>query len=147
MKIEEFWLCVKKGKKDECWPWLRGRTGLGYGQFCHDGIVEYAHRVAARLSGMKIEGVVVMHSCDNPPCCNPRHVGPATQQQNMHDKIKKGRANMPCGEHHHRTKVRQIDVDIIRALYAKGITQNELGKRYGMSRRGIGAIVNRETWK
>ena len=37
------------------------------------------------------EGMVVMHTCDNPGCCNPNHLILGTQRQNIEDCIAKGR--------------------------------------------------------
>jgi hypothetical protein len=44
--------------------------------------------------------MVVMHSCDNPPCCNPAHLSAGTVRDNALDMIAKGRANPPRGELH-----------------------------------------------
>jgi hypothetical protein len=35
--------------------------------------------------------MVVMHKCDNPPCCNPEHLCIGTQAQNLRDMRVKGR--------------------------------------------------------
>lgn len=35
--------------------------------------------------------MLVLHSCDNPPCCNERHLFLGTYKDNEQDKIRKGR--------------------------------------------------------
>jgi DNA-binding XRE family transcriptional regulator len=39
------------------------------------------------------EGMVIMHTCDEPSCINMDHLILGTQKDNMDDKIKKGRSN------------------------------------------------------
>ena len=71
------------------------KTPGGYGVKWHKGKTRLAHRVAyAVANGLDwadIEGVVLMHSCDNPPCINPKHLKPGTHQTNVADKMRKGR--------------------------------------------------------
>ena len=71
------------------------RTKGGYGQVYlkEFGKTVYAHRLAmARIYGWEaIEGFVVMHTCDNPPCVNPKHLRVGTQTANIHDALDKGR--------------------------------------------------------
>ena len=64
----------------------------------------------------------------------------------MLDKVSKGRANIPRGEAHPSAKVTYAQVIEIRRLYASGVGQRELGRRYGMSHKGIAAIVKNEVW-
>jgi hypothetical protein len=51
-----------------------------------------AHRMSYLLHnpGVVLEGIV-MHTCDNPACCNPDHLVQGTQYDNMHDMLAKGR--------------------------------------------------------
>lgn len=53
----------------------------------------------------------------------------------------------PRGERNWNTKITNKDVMEIRKLYADGNTQSVLAKQFGMTRSGIGNIVQRKTWK
>jgi hypothetical protein len=51
------------------------------------------HRLAWELANGPIpDGMQVLHKCDNPRCCNPDHLFLGTQQVNMADMARKGRA-------------------------------------------------------
>lgn len=89
---------VQQGSANECWPWLAGRIGSGYGQFNAGRDANgrqdtrYAHRVAFQLAtGIDPVRAVVMHSCDNPICCNPSHLKLGTQAENVADASRKGK--------------------------------------------------------
>ena len=87
---------VLSGADDACWPWLGTVDPDGYGYTTFEGKQRRAHRVAlARAKGLSmaaIEGLVVLHLCDNPPCCNPAHLLLGTQAENVADCHAKGRA-------------------------------------------------------
>jgi hypothetical protein len=96
-KRAHFWGRVDR-REGECWFWLGAKQVNGYG-LCAVGrrddgrqINEQTHRIAYRLThGTIPDGMYVLHSCDQPPCCNPEHLMLGTQLDNIHDAIHKGR--------------------------------------------------------
>lgn len=84
-----------------CWEWSGAKSAKGYGRikFYHGGRRRLAlpHRVVAYAIG-KLDDVFdqkrnqcVMHTCDNPKCCNPNHLVAGTWSENMKDCARKGR--------------------------------------------------------
>ena len=87
-----FWAKVDRRTPDECWPWTGKVNENGYGGTSFGGRHVLAHRLAYTLAvGPIPEGLGLMHSCDNPPCCNPAHLKPGTCMENVRDCIQKGR--------------------------------------------------------
>lgn len=94
-----FWSKVKMTGLDECWLWKPpSRDRHGYGRFKWNGRTLIAPRVAFALTeGEARVGLFVLHRCDNPPCCNPRHLFVGTARDNTQDMMKKGRGKFtPC---------------------------------------------------
>lgn len=89
-----FWSRVAiKTDPDACWEWQGRCARFGYGRMQFRGKTVAAHRIAWAISvgRMPRTGMVICHSCDNPPCCNPRHLREDTQQGNMQEMVAKGR--------------------------------------------------------
>lgn len=69
------------------------------------------------------DGIKVLHTCDNPPCVNPKHLFRGTQLDNMRDKIQKGRGVSPGatnpvkGSHHGNALLTEEQVKTIRKEY------------------------------
>lgn len=80
---------------DECWPWIGPVNKWGYGKAMRRGREQNASRIAWEFAkGQPApDGLHVLHTCDNPSCCNPAHLWLGTHQDNMADKMRKGRAN------------------------------------------------------
>lgn len=100
--VARFQSKVERGAPDVCWNWTAGTIRFGYGQLNagRDSTgrqdTRYAHRVAYQIAtGVDPAGVVVMHSCDNPKCCNPAHLSLGTQAENVQDATRKGHYGGP----------------------------------------------------
>jgi hypothetical protein len=82
---------------DGCILWTGYISEKGYGTiYQHTPVrkMRKAHQVSYELSvGPIPEGMVVMHTCDNPPCVNPKHLRLGTQLENVEDMRIKGRAS------------------------------------------------------
>lgn len=145
-KLEErLWekISIPKNMLSECWMWQGMKDRDGYGLFTVKGKKFRAHRIVHELvNGLLDEKEVVLHTCDNPSCCNPNHLKRGTQEENMQDKVNKGRARS-------RSNVLTKEaVLLIREMYAaKQATQEALSKIFEVTRENIVQIVNRKTWR
>lgn len=89
-----FWSHVdQSGDVDSCHEWQASRIDQGYGRVSWNGDLYLTHRVAWMLANDQIDlpTLDVLHNCDNPPCCNPRHLFLGTHSDNMQDMWDKGR--------------------------------------------------------
>lgn len=145
---DRFWPKVEKTEK--CWIWKAAISGSGYGNFSVGGKIFSAHRIAWELTyGSIPKEIFVLHSCDVQNCVRPDHLFLGTSKDNTQDMILKGRGNWsrpPRGEEHCRAKLTEENVFEIRELEGK-LLQKEIAEIYGVSRRNIGDICRRKTWK
>jgi hypothetical protein len=87
-----FWARVKM--TDNCWVWTgRSRNDAGYGEVFYKGKARLAHRVMWMETHDEPipPGILVCHTCDNPPCVNPDHLFLGTTLDNAQDMVAKGR--------------------------------------------------------
>jgi hypothetical protein len=149
-KIEDFWSHSKKIETG-CWIWQRTRDhgGDGYGRLSFmGGQLVSAHRLAWELTHGPIpDGLEVLHTCDTPPCINPDHLFLGTQLDNIADKVTKRRQVGPRGDRMWKAKLTWSVVAAIRAAFASGVTETELGKTYGVYTSTIERIVHKKTWR
>lgn len=151
MANERFW--EKVDRSGECWIWTGHTDKDGYGLFHNRSgkKATRAHRFSFELSNGPIpEGMLVLHSCDTPPCVRFTHLFLGTHLINMRDKLAKGRqgvcgpTNPLKGEFSPTAKLTDADVLIIRTRPA---SLTEMAIRFGVSRGSINDVVQRRTWR
>ena len=70
-------------RKGDCLIWVGALNNHGYGQVWDGGKVILAHRYAwEREHGQIQPGMLVDHTCHNPPCVEVAHLRPATVSEN-----------------------------------------------------------------
>lgn len=104
VEAQRFWAQVARRGPDECWLWTAKTTNVTV-----DGAGYRVHRIAYALEKKLPKGRLVLHTCSNWRCCNPRHL-----------RLGRGR---------HRLTEQQIAE--IRAL--KGQSLRTIARAYGVS--------------
>lgn len=132
----------------KCWVYKGSSDRSGYGYFGALG-QHFAHRVSyVVFKGPIPEGLLVLHKCDNPPCCNPDHLWVGTQLENQADMKAKDR--QAKGEDNGNSVITEETVLAIRKRFIKKRgrqTRTDLAKEFGMSRSQVSVIVSSEQWK
>jgi predicted DNA-binding protein YlxM (UPF0122 family) len=141
---------------EKCWEWngwvLKGAKP--YGQFTINGTVFQSHRVAYFLHYKKDPSTLhVLHKCDNHKCVNPNHLFLGTNNDNIQDKIKKGRYRSNKGKKwtteygnwkNCRSKLTESQYHEIINLYSTGdVSLRHLATLYNVSRPVIAKVVKR----
>lgn len=174
---DHFWERVDKRGVDECWSWTGGHDRDGYGRAFDGARTRPAHDVAWELStGKKLpRGKLVRHTCDNPPCCNPRHLLKGTHRDNFHDSLARGGKRIPYlhydvplhrrprgarnGTHTHPESVARGERNgssrltartvaaIRRTRRVTGLSYPKLGRRFRASTSQVYRIVQGVSWR
>lgn len=149
--LERFEAKFKNDPATGCWIWQAAKNEKGYGAFGvpqDDGTqkIVTAHRYAYETYvGPIPEGMCVLHKCDTPSCVCPAHLWIGTHQENMADKVAKGR--QARGETAGMAKLTEADVIAIRVLWDSGeLTQREIADMFEISQPAVSQIVNATRW-
>jgi hypothetical protein len=140
--LERFEAKVERIPFAGCWVWT-GASGRRYGRFWLDGDTILAHRASWRLFRGEIpRGSVVCHRCDNIFCVNPDHLFIGSHQDNVDDKVSKGRhaRGDTCGKSKLRTEQ-------VLEILASSLSQHALSLRFGVGETAVANIRHGRTWK
>lgn len=117
------------GDDTVCWEWTRPITGERP-YFTVRGEKLLAYRIVFNLVYGKLQDTdLVRHSCDNSICCNPKHLGKGSHEENMQDVRSRDRHGLPAHV-----------VRIIRKLLSENRAQAEIADLYGISVKTVSAI-------
>lgn len=151
---------IKVNQETDCWEW-QGHLTNGYAEAYFEG---KQHRLSRlfykKYCGPIPKGLYILHSCDNPKCCNPDHLRPGTQKENMDDMYKRGRGaiglkhksvtcpeSTPKGSRHWAAKLTESDVYKIKRLLSQGYSQRKIANLFYISRTCIERIAQGKAWK
>ena len=133
-----------------CWVWNAGRASFGYGALKSNQKRIRAHRFSYERSFGEIpKGMIVRHSCDNPPCVNPAHLELGTMRDNTRDMMKRGRAKFfpgseLKGEAHPLSK---ITPEIAKMIFGAMGKHADIAAIFHVSPSLVGGIKRGTHWK
>lgn len=141
-----FWKKVDRRSDDECWEWQGSYRG-GYGQvrIANKPPKEKlgAHQVAYVLANGFLPPAV-RHKCNNPPCCNAKHLTAGTQADNVRDAVSAKRH--AHGAKNARAKLTEAQVKAVKST-SRVVSDKELADRLGVDKSTIWLIRSGKTWQ
>lgn len=127
-----------------CLEYDGSRINTGYGKITRrklkNGTI-LAHHYAWFLETGKWPEDQLLHSCDNPPCCEVGHLTEGDQLANMADAKAKGR--IKHGEAHHAAKLSEADIIAIRAAPGR---QVDIAQSFCIDQSNVSYIKRGKTW-
>ena len=150
-QLNNFWEKVKK--TDNCWLWMGSRfttrnkeSENAYGNIRLNHKNYKTHRIAWELyNGPIPHGLLVLHSCDNPPCVNPSHLWLGTAKDNAIDRANKSRGQF--GTKVYNSKLNEGKVISILELYFNRKPRKEIANTFKVSKGTIQGIIEGRYWK
>jgi hypothetical protein len=155
MSVEKFWTLVNKRgptprhcqEIGECWLWTGAVYLDGYG--CVPSTLfgtRKAHKVAAIVSNIveNASDYMVLHRCDNPPCCNPKHLYRGDFIDNLRDRCSRGRSPLRPGNEG-KIQLLPKDVAVIRSIENR--TNSSVAKEFGVDPETIRRIRKLISWR
>jgi uncharacterized protein (DUF433 family) len=129
-----------------CWEWTRAKIRGGYGVIVWEKNKICTHRLSYELvNGPIPSGLHILHSCDNPKCCNPAHLRTGTVKENMQDMRDRMRGSI--GEKSSTAKLKDGDVVNILKMIKSGVSLAQIARDYSMDSQAISQIKHGKSWR
>jgi hypothetical protein len=127
---------IKMGGEDECWDYTgrwNERARNCYYRLGGKDVIPY-RLVYELVHGIELRSdQLILHSCDNRRCCNPRHMRIGDHAENMQDMRERERHGLP---HHTVRAILKLCADF------PDLTDAVIASRFGLSRRHVNNIRN-----
>lgn len=137
--INRFWSRINIRGPDECWEWTAGLSN-GYGEITYHKKKFRCHRLSYAINiGPIPKGKLVLHKCDNKPCCNPNHLYVGSYGDNILDVIKRQSPKLGKPSMFNLTEVLTM-----KKLHTNGMSPKVIAENYGVSRSYIYQIIRGE---
>jgi len=119
-----------------CMEWTGCLNTDGYARMSFKGNSNIkVHRLVYQLTrNINIDGKIVRHSCDNPTCVNPEHLVIGTVQQNVGDRVERGRS---------RGHVVDEDTFKIKTLRNYGASYKDIASHLNIKPKRVEYILNK----
>jgi hypothetical protein len=128
-----------------CWEWQKNIQQNGYGHMKHSGKAKGVHRISYEMHKGKIpEGAYVLHVCDVRCCVNPKHLFLGTAMDNALDK--KGKNRHAHGTMVNTSKLTELQVLEMYALFDSGVGSPTVGRKYGIATSMAWNIKTGKSW-
>jgi len=122
-----------------CWDWTEGLDKDGYGRLWMRTRNVRAHRASFQFfKGVLDTNLHILHRCDNPSCVNPAHLWSGTNNDNVSDKMNKGRHRWVT-----HPKLTPANVNDIRNCVD---SDKSLAAHFGVHQTTINRIRNGRRW-
>lgn len=158
--IKNFWAKIRVCGSEDCWPWTSTTFSFGHGCFYFKYKLFKASRIAYYITyGIDPGNFMVLHNCDNPACCNPKHLSLGTTQDNTRDRTTRGRSaigdkngsrkhpeKLARGERSGMSKLTEYTIKDIKQQHSLGKSGAELAREFGINKSTACRIIKGKSW-
>jgi hypothetical protein len=119
--------------ENDCHIWTGATKSSGYGIITigkrNEGLISSNRAAYILYHQISInENYIILHSCNNKLCCNPKHLSEGTHSDNIKQAYNDGLRKI--GETHQFAKLSNEDVIIIKNMKEKGFSYSQIHQIY-----------------